>query len=149
MDWLKQSEEMIRLWSETQQKMMAGWLGSMKDFTQPHNVWQKTLDTWETTVKNMLETQAQWVRLWAGGVAATKGIAPETIQGAAQLKDITERWIEFQQNIWQNWFAMVRAVDLSKMAGQPPQALFDAWQDALKRTTDAQQEWLRAWTSSK
>ena len=33
MDWLKQSEEMIKMWSDTQQKMLSSWLGSMQGFT--------------------------------------------------------------------------------------------------------------------
>lgn len=150
MDWLKQSEEMIKVWSDTQQKMMSGWLDSMKDFTQPQasGVWEKTLDAWQNAVDSMLESQAQWARMWAGSVTATKGVSKEMVEGAAQLKEMTERWTEFQRELWHNWFEMVRKLDWEKLAeGAEAPPAFQAWQDTLRKATDTQLEWMRTWMS--
>lgn len=152
MDWLKQSEEMVKMWSETQQKMMSTWLDSMQDFAQPQTtgVWEKTLETWEQAVSNLLENQAEWTRLWAGSVTATKGVPKETVEGAGQFKAMTERWVEFQQELWKGWFEIVRKLDPAKMAASQtdaPQLPFAAWQDALKKAVETQLEWIRSWTT--
>ncbi|MBN2304174.1 MAG: hypothetical protein JXQ72_06850 [Anaerolineae bacterium] len=146
MDWLKQSEEMVKMWSESQQKMMSGWLSSMKTFTAPNTagVWHKTLETWERAVQNMLETQAQWARLWAGSVTATKGVSQETIQGVAQVKELTEQWVAFQQDLWQRWFEMARQVNLTGT----PESVFQVWQESLQKAMTAQQEWVKTWMAA-
>ena len=150
MDWLKQNEDMVKAWSDTQQKMLANWLDSMKDFMQPQaaGVWDKTLEAWERAIDNMLESQAQWARLWAGSVTATKGISKEMVEGATQLKDMTERWTEFQQDLWHSWFEMVHKLDWSKMAeSQDVPPVFQAWKTALQKAMDSQMEWVNAWVS--
>lgn len=150
MDWLKQSEEMIKMWAEAQQQAMSGWLGAMKDFTQPQaaGVWEKTLETWENAVKSMLETQAQWVRLWAGSVTASKGASQETMQGAARVKEMTEQWVAFQQQIWDSWFEMARQLDPASLGDKAPEQALAAWQEALQKALDAQQAWFKAWTEA-
>ena len=148
MDWLKQSEEMIKMWSDTQQKMLSNWLGSMQSLTgqQTEGVWTKTLDTWEQAVSNMLETQAQWARLWAGTVTATKGTPKQAVDSANQFKEMTERWVQFQKDLWQSWFETVRKV--APAAGsQTPQDAVKLWQDTLQKAMDDQLAWMRSWTT--
>jgi hypothetical protein len=44
MDWAKQSEEMMKAWTETQKKMMDTWLDTMQQATgqsQANEMWQK------------------------------------------------------------------------------------------------------------
>jgi hypothetical protein len=150
MDWLKQSEEMIKMWSDTQQKMLSSWLGSMQSLAgqQTEGVWLKTLDAWEQAVGNMLETQAQWARLWAGSVTATKGMPKPAIDSANQVKEITERWAQFQKDLWQSWFETVRKFDPTKASDMAnPQAAFKLWQDTLQKAMDSQLAWMRSWAS--
>jgi gas vesicle protein len=148
MDWLKQSEEMIKMWSDTQQKMLSSWLGSMQSFTgqQSEGVWTKTLDAWEQAVNNMLETQAQWARLWAGSVTATKGAPKQAVDSANQFKEMTERWAQFQKELWQSWFATIRKF-APNADTQPPQDAFKLWQDTLQKAMDSQLAWMRSWTT--
>jgi gas vesicle protein len=148
MDWLKQSEEMIKMWSDTQQKMLSSWLGSMQSFTgqQSEGVWTKTLDAWEQAVNNMLETQAQWARLWAGSVTATKGTPKQAVDSANQFKEMTERWAQFQKELWQSWFETIRK--FAPNAGtETPQDAFKLWQDTLQKAMDSQLAWMRSWTT--
>jgi hypothetical protein len=150
MDWLKQSEEMVRAWSDTQQKMLTTWLDSMKGFMQPQaaGVWEKTLEAWERAIENMLESQAEWARMWAGSVTATKGVSKDVVESATQLKEMTERWTEFQQELWHSWFEMVHTLDWSKVAeGQDIPPVFRTWKTALTKAMDRQMEWVNAWLS--
>ena len=78
----------------------------------------------------MLETQAQWARLWAGSVTATKGVPKQTIDSANQFKEMTERWAQFQKDLWKSWFETVRKFDPAKaLKPQTPQAALKLWQD--------------------
>ncbi|MCD4687219.1 MAG: hypothetical protein K8S97_14925 [Anaerolineae bacterium] len=150
MDWLKQSEEMIKMWTDTQQQMVNKWLEQMQQFTQPQasGVWEKTLETWENAVNNMLETQGQWARMWAGTVTATKGIPKETAEGAVQFKDMTERWVTFQRDLWQGWFETVRKLNPTEAAQGDPQQIFAAWQDSFQQVMQTQMDWVRQWTGA-
>ncbi len=150
MDWLKQNQEMIKLWSDTQQKLWTNWMDSMKGFAQPQesSVWEKTLETWKGAVDSMLETQAQWVRLWVSGLTATKGVPKEMIDGANQLRDMTEQWSQFQQKLWSDWFAMLGSLDWSNLAqDKKAPSSFQAWQEMLKKSMDTQMEWANKWVS--
>lgn len=150
MDWLEQTQAMIKLWSDTQQKLWTNWTDSMKGFVQPQesSTWEKTLGTWQATVDNMLETQAQWIRLWASSLTATEGVPKEMIEGAIQLKDMTEQWTQFQQKLWSDWFAMIRSLDWSSLAkDKAAPSSFQVWQNSLKKAMDAQMEWVNTWIS--
>jgi hypothetical protein len=94
----------------------------------------------------MLETQAQWARLWAGSVTATKGAPKQAVDSANQFKEMTERWAQFQKEIWQSWFETVRK--FSPNAGaEAPQDAFKLWQDTLQKAMDSQLAWMRSWTT--
>lgn len=150
MDWLKQSEEMVKMWTDTQQQVVTKWLEQMQQFAQPQasGVWEKTLETWESAVNSMLETQSQWARMWAGTVTATKGVPKEAAEGAAQLKEMTERWVAFQRELWQGWFETVRKLNPTQAAQSEPQQVLSAWQDTLQQVMQAQLDWLRQWTGA-
>ena len=151
MDWNKQGQEMVKLWSETQQNMLKQWSESLQGMTQPDTsgVWENTLNIWQQTVATMLNTQAQWARTWAGGVAATKGATKEMIDGATQLKEAVEQWAEFQQELWDGWFVMLRTISSdSTQLTDLPNEVFETWQATLETFVDSQREWMRKWTKN-
>ncbi|NDJ76537.1 MAG: hypothetical protein GYB65_09780 [Chloroflexi bacterium] len=151
MDWFKQSQEMLKMWSDTQQKMWANWMDSMKEFSQPQGpgVWEKTLETWQSAVENMLETQAQWIRLWAGSLAASGSAPKEMVDGAIRLRDMSERWTKFQQELWSTWFEMVRTMDwFNQPQDQETPQPFQVWQDMFKKAMDSQMEWANSWIAT-
>ena len=150
MDWAKQSEEMMKTWTETQKKMWDNWLDTMQKAAgqnQAAEMWQKTVDTWEQTVNSTLDAQAEWTKMWADSLDSldVKADMPkEVADWAKQAQDMAKNWGETQRQMWQGWFDLVKKADAPKMAeawGQEGQKAFAAWQESAQKMMDAQMQW--------
>ena len=62
MEWAKQSEEMLKTWTETQKKVWDDCLKAMQGFGKSPSteVWEKTVDTWNQTIQKVLDAQLEW-----------------------------------------------------------------------------------------
>ena len=78
MDWTKQANDMLKTFTSTQQKVWESWISSTQLAATPQSseAWQKTVDTWRSTVKHALEQQLELTRLWAESVAAASVSMP-------------------------------------------------------------------------
>lgn len=155
MDWTKQSEEMMKAWTDTQKKMWDNWLDMVQKGTgqsQAGEIWQKTIEMWEKTVKSSLDAQTEWTRTWVESLSGTEGVSDEVVEWAKQAQDMSKRWSETQQQLWQGWFDMVKKADASKMAGawgEESQNAFKTWQESAQKMMDAQKQWASAQTTDK
>jgi hypothetical protein len=152
-DWTKQSEEMFKSWSENQQKMWDTWLKAMQQGAsvpaQAASMWQKTVETWEGVVTNILEAQTEWARLWVNNLTST-GMPQEVVDWARQSQEMSQRWTEAQQQLWQSWFELVRKIDPGKMPAdweQESQKIFNTWKDSTQKIMETQAEWTRRWSN--
>src|SRR5436305_15211734 len=67
----KSSENLIKTWAETQQKLLANWLDMVRRYsgTPGPELWTKTVEAWQASVKETLDAQAQWTREWTETLA--------------------------------------------------------------------------------
>jgi len=152
MEWAKQTEEMFKNWTDIQRKTWESWLEAIRGFdkSQGTQVWEKTMDAWQESVKKALEAQVDGSRILAENMAATKGTPKEAAEWAQQLQEMTNRWAEVQQQLWNNWFEVVKKVDPSKLGGSWDKEgpnVFKAWQEVAQKALNTQAEWTRTWTA--
>ena len=154
MDWTKQTEEVVKSWTETQRKMWDNWLKTVQqgpEQFQVANVWQKTLETWEETVKNTMSAQAEWMQMWADSFDQQQGIPKEVTQWVKQAQTMNNQWADIQQQMWQSWFELVKKVDPAKMSetlDADGKKAFAAWQETAEKVMAAQEKWAGMWTSA-
>jgi hypothetical protein len=153
MDWTKQAEEMAQTWTEAQQKMWDNWLKTVQGFGQSPaaEMWAKTIDTWEEMIKNGLETQAEWSRLWAENFNKV-GAPKEMNEWAQQTQEMMKQWSEAQKQLWDNWFSIAKKVNPAGSTegwSKESQKIYQTWQESMQKLMATQNEWFRQWDASK
>lgn len=150
-DWKKQSEEMFKVWTESQQKMWNSWLETVQQNPAQApmtDMWKKTVETWEEMAKNVFSAQTEWARMWTENLSGMAGLPKEVVEWAQQAQEMTRRWSEAQQQLWQDWFEIVKKVDPAKMPANwdgESQKMFQSWQESTQKIMEAQAEWTRMW----
>jgi hypothetical protein len=154
MDWTKQTGEMLKTWSETQKKLWDNWLETVQQGaskSQGTEIWQATINTWEETVKSMLEAQNEWVQTWARSFDTAKLDLPKELkEWADQAQDMMKQWSEAQQQLWQSWFEMIKQVNPARMSGDwgtESQKMYQTWQESALKMMEAQKEWVKMWAA--
>ena len=152
MDWTKQTEEMFKTWTETQKKMWDNWLETIDQGSMPAQAaetWQKSLDTWEGAMKNILAAQNEWARMWTENLSGTKNVPKEMVEWAQQAQGMNQRWNDGQQQLWHSWFEAARKVEPGEMPeawAKEGEKLFRNWQESAQQIMEEQIEWIRTWT---
>jgi hypothetical protein len=149
-EWTQQTEAMFKAWTDAQRKIWEKWpLGMQGAAKSPSDqVWEKSMQAWEESVKKTLEAQAELTQLWAGGSPNMSGLPKEVAEWAHEGQEMLKRWTETQTMLWEHWFHLAKQFNhpSNKLGGnweQEGQKLLHAWQEAAKKTVDAQSEWLR------
>ncbi|WP_322496086.1 hypothetical protein [Chloroflexus sp.] len=166
MDWAKQANDMIKMWTGTQQKVWDSWMASMQYMAAPQNpeAWQKTVDSWRGTVKQALEAQVELTRLWAEAVAANSvnmptmptvpgmpampGINPVSptavVEWSRQVLEMTRNFNDSQTRFVEGWFDMLKKSDPTNVMrgwdSTQVQKVMQSWQEAMQRVIEAQAE---------
>jgi len=151
MDWNKQSEEMVNNWMDMQKKMWDAFFSSMPEVgkSPSQKVWEQTLEAGQESIKNTLVAQTEWLRTWVEYLGTVQGVPTPVMESARQMQEMARRWSETQEQLWKNWFEMLKKFDMSKVpsgwtgAMQDP---FKAWQENTQKVMEAQSEWMNAWT---
>ncbi len=148
----KSSESLITTWAETQQKLLTNWLDTMRSFggTPSQELWTKTVEAWQTSVKETLDAQAEWTREWTGTLANSKE-TPEVLRDLVQQgRELLQRWTDAERQLWGGWFDIVRDINFRVEPGTGAQAggdLIQLWQESAHKMIDAQATLVRRWTS--
>ena len=135
-DWVEQAQKVVDEWTTAQRSWWTSVLGAPQAATSadaPEDARKKALDAWKESVDRALDAQSEWTRMWAESVSAS---APGTGIQAQQGKEAALRWTELQKQLWDGWFAAVRALQPTAATG----AGADAWAEAGKRMLAALQE---------
>lgn len=151
MDWAQQMEQMTKQWTDTQKMFWSNWANGAGQSSAPQTraMPQQMLDAWQTSVHQMLDGQAEGVRLWAEGIASS-GAPEATRQWANQLYQMTRQWTSNQKLMWDGWFQMVSKFDPGQAASTPSldmQPMLKLWQEMAQQTMNAQQQWMKTWSS--
>lgn len=151
MDWSKQTQETVKAWTETQQKMWDNWMEMVSGgavSTQAAEVWRKTMETWQEAVANTLEAQTEWTRTWTEALTKTPNVPKEMVEWVEQVKEMNKRWTEAQQQLWQSWFEMAKKIEPAQMDSgwdKEGKKVFQAWQDSTQKLMEAQLKWANMW----
>ncbi len=147
MEWTKQSEDMLKSWTDAQKKMWDDSVKAMQGFGKSPStaVWEKTVETWNQTIQKVLDSQVESARSWTESLANTKGTPQEIAEVAKQGQDLITRLTETQKQLWANWFEFAKKLDASNMMNwaQDGQKFLQSWQETIQKAQDAQTEWLR------
>ena len=147
MDWLQKSQEMMKGMMDTQEKMWKSWTEAVQ--TPDLANWDKTMKTWENSLKNIVESQALWARSWVRNLSENTDLAGMD-EYVKTVETMTNAWVEAQQQLWSNWFQMVKKIDPKKMGANFPEEAMQAmsgWQGQMEQLLKNQREWLTKWTS--
>ena len=142
MNWMDQTQDMLKVWMESTEKMWKGWTEAMGE-KPADGAWDRTLKTWENSFKNFIETQALWARMWVRNtMAGMEGEQSEAFVNA--VEESTKLWTETQQMLWNNWAQMIKQLDPSKLMDSVDtdgKKMMDAWQEQMQQVMTMQTEW--------
>ena len=148
----KSTESTIETWAETQQKLLTDWLDTVRRFggTPTLELWTKTVEAWQASVKETLDARAEWTREWTETLANAKGTPEELRDLARQGRELMQRWTDAERQVWQGWFDIVRGINFRVEPGTTAKTgsdLIQLWQDSAHKIIDAQAALVRRWTS--
>lgn len=151
MDWPKQTQEMMKSWTETQQKMWDSWLQTLgaNGKSKATDAWQQTLDTWQKSVNNTLAAQSRLMQMWVDSLNNAKGNLDQVTEWVTQAEEMTRRMNDAQKQLWDNCFETLKKADLGQMPApweEEGQKLFETWQESARQAMEAQIEWASRWT---
>lgn len=133
----KKAQATTKSWTETQTKIFDKWFQTVKEAAAPTDIFeqvqQTTVDTYEASVRNALEAQAQLSRISVDAIAAfvpsaEKGADPAAIK---QLRTMVDSWTDAQAEVWSSWFEVARKFDTS------------LWSDSWDKFTESVQQSVR------
>ena len=123
-------EDILKTWTDAQKRLWES-LCSAVPLQPPPGVeaWRETylknLASWEAAVRRSLEQEAAWVEEWVQRVAREKG-APEVMASwVRQMEEVLQRWIQTQNQWWNEYFAVLRRGGFAPPAPAEPLATTD------------------------
>src|SRR5438034_6060337 len=90
----KSDENLLKTWSETQQKLLTDWLDTMRKLggTPTLELWTKTVDAWQSSVKETVDARAEFTRQLNETLAKAKGTPEEFRELAREEQDKLMHW---------------------------------------------------------
>ena len=145
------SESMLKTWSETQQKLLTDWLDTLRKLggTPTLELWRKTVDTWQYSVKETVDARAEYTRQLTETLANAKGTPEEFRELAREGREQLQHWTEAERDLWKGWFNVAREINFRPEPGAGAQAgkdLLQLWQESTHKMIDAQAALIRRWT---
>src|SRR6266404_5058722 len=144
-------ESLLKTWAESQQKLLTDWLDALQRLgvTPTVELWTKTMDAWQSSVKETLDARAELTHQWTEALANAKGTPEELRELAREGREQLQRWTEAERELWQGWFNAVREINFRPEPGAGAQTggdLVQLWEDTAHKMIDAQADLVRRWT---
>ena len=135
----KTNEGPLKTWAESQQKLLTDWLETLRKLggTPTLELWTKTIDAWQSSVKETIDARAEWSRQWSETMANAKGTPEELRELASNGREQLQHWAEAERDLWQSWFNIVRNINFRPEPGAGTQAgrdLVQLWQDSAHKS---------------
>ena len=105
MNWATQSEEMLKSWTESQQKMWDSWMKMMTPTgaqSSMSDLWTQSVEAWEAAIKNAAGTQTEWMKMWLESLEDMPNVPDEVIKMAEQAVEMNRQWVANQEKLWEN-----------------------------------------------
>jgi NADH-quinone oxidoreductase subunit E len=112
-------EDILKTWTDAQKRLWES-LCSAVPLQPPTGVeaWRETylknLASWEAAVRRSLEQEAAWVEEWVQRVAQEKGTPEMMASWIRQMEEVLQRWIQTQNQWWDDYFALLRRGGLAQ-----------------------------------
>jgi hypothetical protein len=151
-DWRRQSEEMMRTWTQMQREMWDGWTKAITKTTStsPTQAWEQAMGAWQDAIQRTMTAQIEWAQLWADSMRTGMTMSREMNAWSEQMFNTMKAWTESQSKLWEGWMEMARSAapdGIMKTFDENAQRAFKTWQDSVQKAIDAQQEFMRSWTA--
>jgi|SRR6266571_2905533 hypothetical protein len=145
------NETILKTWSETQQKLLADWLDTLRKLggTPTLELWRQTVDTWQNSVKETVDARAEYTRQLTETLAKAKGTPEEFRELAREGREQLQHWAEAERDLWKGWFDVAREINFRPEPGTGAQAgkdLLQLWQESTHKMIDTQAALIRRWT---
>lgn len=154
-DWNNRANDMMKMWTESQQKMWENWVTTMRTMgTAPtsRETWEKTVDIWHDSVKTALDAQVTWTQFWTDSMTSMGGSSKQMNEWSSQTMEMTKQWTEAQNKMWADWFQGLKTMDMSTMMkgfnSDEMMKLMQTWQDSARKMMETQMEMVRSMTSA-
>lgn len=146
-------EEMMKTWMDAQKKMWDSFLNAMPDAgkSEAAKAWEQLVTNGEQTLKTTFQGQSELIQAWVKSATTMEGTPTAFVESAKQFQETYTRWSEAQQQLWTNWFEMLKKFDPTKgMSAWPgmPANPYQIWQEETRKMLDRQFEWMRSWMGS-
>ena len=142
-------ESLLKTWAEAQQKLLTDWLDTLRRLggTPTLELWTKTVDAWQSSVKETVDARAESTRQLIETLANAKGTPEELRELARKEQEQVQHWAEAERELWQSWFNIVRHLNFRPEPGaQAGRDLVQLWQDSARKMIDAQAALVRRWS---
>lgn len=152
MNWATQSEEMLKSWTESQQQMWDTWMKMMTPAgtqTPMTELWQQSVETWESAVKNAADTQAEWMKMWLNSLEDMPNVPDDVVKMAEQAVEMNRQWIASQEQLWEGWFAAAKSMNPNSFVSsweEEGQKAMHAWQDSANKMIEANKKLAETWS---
>ncbi len=145
MDWTKQTQEMLKAWTETQTKMWDAWREGLQGTgrSAATDVWQKTLETWQKSVDDTFDAQAKLSKLWLDGLRSTRANPESMTEFSKQVEQMIQQMQQTQRRLWEGCFNALKGIDPRSSSGsweEQAHQVFQHWQDIAQKAMEAQAE---------
>jgi hypothetical protein len=144
-------ENVVKNWGEMQQKLLTDWLDTLRSLggTPTLELWRKTVDTWQSSVKETIDARAEWTKQWTETLAKAKGTPEEFREMVRDGREQLQHWTEAERDLWKGWFDTAREINFRPEPGVGAKAredLIQLWQDSATRMINTQADLVRRWT---
>jgi hypothetical protein len=145
------SESMLKTWSETQQKLLADWLDTLRKLggTPTLELWRQTVDTWQNSVKETVDARAEYTRQLTETLANAKGTPEEFRELAREGREQLQHWTEAERDLWKGWFNTAREINFRPEPGagaKTGEDMIQLWQNTATAMINTQADLVRRWT---
>ncbi len=145
MDWTKESQDMLKSWTDAQKRIWDGWIQNLQGTgrSAAADTWQKTIEAWQASMNDVFEAQARLTKLWIDGMKSARTGTGAPAQWAESMQEMIQRLQDTQRQLWEGCFKALKAVDPRNPPGsweQEARELFQHWQDTARRAMEAQAE---------
>ncbi len=137
----QQAADMVKTWTEDQKNLWEGWLKNVQGLRtdQGAEVWGKTVQAWEESVKRTLDAQAEGTRNWVESLVAAPGVPKEAAAQSKQGQEMLQHWTTAQKQLWEGWFQIVKQFDPARGAetwATDGQKMVHTWQADMQKVMD-------------
>lgn len=150
MDWYKHTQDMLKSWTDTQQKMWDSWLQGLQGADKSANgdAWLKMIEIWQRSATDMFAAQTELAQIWLESLKNVEPNSGNAADWAKQVEEMFKQTCELQHQLWDSYFAALKSADPSKLPGpweQETKQLFQSWQEAARNAMDTQARLFATW----